>query len=150
LRIVPVARVGQGHADLHVVADRERVSDPLVLHEPTRGGVDYQVHAEAPGVEAALGFELAQLVQARRRENADRVEIEERAGGDSGREPTRVEERRTELRFDDLVAVSVRIVVLLVRVVLIDRVAVLRGARQLGGRPCACGRAGSTRRPGGR
>jgi hypothetical protein len=35
------------------------------------------------------------------------------------------------LRFDDLVAVSLRIVVLLVRVILIDRVAVLRGGRQL-------------------
>jgi hypothetical protein len=42
-----------------------------------------------------------------------------------------VEERRTHPRFDDLVAMSPGIIVLLVGVILIDRVAVLRGARQL-------------------
>src|SRR5215218_7533581 len=31
-------RVWQGHADLHVGADRERATEPLVLDEPTRGG----------------------------------------------------------------------------------------------------------------
>ena len=65
-----------------------------------------------------------------RREDAERVEIEERAFGDSGRQPPLVEERRTESHFDNLVAVPLRIVVVLVRVVLIDRVAILRGARQ--------------------
>ena len=124
-------RIRQGHADLYVVADRERATEPLVLDEATRGGIDDHVHAEPPGVEAALWFELAQLVQGRRREDAEREEVEERAFGDSGRKPPLVEERRAEPRFDDLVAVSLGIVVLLVGVVLIDRVAVLRGVRQL-------------------
>jgi hypothetical protein len=42
-----------------------------------------------------------------------------------------VEERSAEPRFNDLVAVSLRIVVLLVRVILVDGVAVLSGVCQL-------------------
>src|ERR687898_540674 len=124
-------RIWQGHGELYVVADGERATEPLVLHESTLGAIDDHVHAEPADVEAALRFEVAQLVQGRSGEDAERVEVEERVFGDGGGEPPLVEERRTELRFDDLVAVSVGIVVLQVRVVLIDRVAVLRGAGQL-------------------
>src|SRR4029450_9990558 len=113
--------IWQGHADLYVVADRERTTEPLVLDEATRRGIDDHVHAEPPGIEAALWFEFAQPIQGCRREYAERIKVKERAFGDSGGEPPLVEERRTQLRFDDLVAVSVRIVVLRVRVVLIDR-----------------------------
>ena len=77
------------------------------------------------------GSELAQPVQGRGGQHAERKEVEERAFRDDGGKPARIEERRTELRFDDLVAVPLGIVVLLVRVVLVDRVAVLRRARQL-------------------
>jgi hypothetical protein len=77
------------------------------------------------------GSRNAQLVQGRSGEDAEWIEVEERVVGDGGGEPPLIEERRTEPRFDDLVTVSVGIVVLQVRVVLIDRVAVLRGARQL-------------------
>src|SRR5215218_769838 len=124
-------RIWQGHAELYVVADGERATEPPVLHESTLGGIDDHVHAEPADVETALWFEVAKLVQGRSGEDAERVEVEERVFGDGGGEPPLVKERRAELRFDDLVAVSFGIVVLQVRVVLIDRVAVLRGARQL-------------------
>src|SRR5215216_5981105 len=105
-------RIWQGHAELHVVADGERATEPPVLHESTLGGIDDHVHAEPADVEAALWFEVAQLVQGRSGEDAERVEVEERVFGDGGGKPPLVEERRTELRFDDLVAMSVGIVVL--------------------------------------
>ena len=50
---------------------------------------------------------------------------------DGGGQPALDEKCRAEPRFDDLVPVSPGIVVLLVGVILIDRVAVLRGAREL-------------------
>src|SRR5215217_3641925 len=124
-------RIWQRHGELYVVADGERATQPPVLHESTPGGIDDHVHAEPADVEAALWFEVAELVQGRSGKDAERVEVEERVFRDGGGEPSLVEERRTEPRFDDLVAVSLGIVVLQVRVVLIDRVAVLRGARQL-------------------
>jgi hypothetical protein len=57
-------RVWLGHADLHVIADRERATEPLVLDKPTRGGFDNHVHTEPAGVEAALWLEFAQPVKA--------------------------------------------------------------------------------------
>src|SRR6266508_4038666 len=57
-------RVWQGHANLHVVTDRERPTEPLVLNEPMRWGLDNHVHAEPARVEAALWLEFAQSVQA--------------------------------------------------------------------------------------
>src|SRR5215218_670851 len=124
-------RIWQRHGELYVVADGERATQPPVLHESTPGGIDDYVHAEPADVEAALWFEVAELVQGRSGKDAERVEVEERVFRDGGGEPSLVEERRTEPRFDDLVAVSLGIIVLQVRVVLIDRVTVLRGARQL-------------------
>ena len=78
-------RVGQGHSDPHVVADGERAPHPLVLDEPALGGVDDHVHAEPARVEAALRLELAELLEAGRREHAEREEVEERPFRDGGR-----------------------------------------------------------------
>src|SRR5215216_3936870 len=105
-------RIWQGHSELYVVADGERATEPPVLDESTLGGIDDHVHAEPADVEAALWFEVAQLVQGRSGEDAERVEVEERVFGDGGGQPPLVKERRTESRFDDLVAVSFGIVVL--------------------------------------
>src|SRR5215208_1776682 len=105
-------RIWQRHGELYVVADGERATEPPVLHESTLGGIDDHVHSEPADVETALWFEIPQLVQGRSGEDAERVEVEERVFGDRGGEAPLVEERRTELRFDDLVAVSFGIVVL--------------------------------------
>jgi D-proline reductase (dithiol) PrdB len=61
----------------------------------------------------------------------DGEKVEERPVGHGGLEPALGEERSAEPRFGDFVPVSLGIVVLLVGVILIDRVAALRGARQL-------------------
>src|SRR5947208_5670243 len=53
-------RIRQGHAEPNVLADRERVAEPVVLDEATRWGIDDHVHAKPPGVEATLWFEFAQ------------------------------------------------------------------------------------------
>ncbi len=125
------ARIWQGHADPYVFAHRERMADPIVFDESSRRRLDDHVHTEPPSVEVALRLAFAQLVKRRRRDDAEREEVEERVCGHSGRQALVVEEGRAESCFDDSVAMPLGIVVLLVRVALIDRVAVLRGDRQL-------------------
>src|SRR5829696_4034268 len=56
-------RIWQGNAEPYVVADRERATEPPVLHESTLEGIDDHVHTEPAHVEAALWFEVSQLVQ---------------------------------------------------------------------------------------
>src|SRR5215204_4256661 len=123
------ARIWQGDGELHFVADRDRATDPLVLDEAMLGVIDDHVHTEPPDVEVGVWFEFAQPVETRCREHAHRVQVEEGVFGDGRGEPPLVEEGCAELRLDDLVPVSVGIVVLLIRVVLIDRVAVVCGGR---------------------
>src|SRR5215216_3585182 len=69
-------RIWQGHAELYVVADGERATEPSVLHKSALWGIDDHVHAEPADVEAALWFKLAKLVQRRSGEDAERIEVE--------------------------------------------------------------------------
>src|SRR5262249_48001476 len=57
-------RVGQRDAYLHVVADRERATEPLVLHEPKCGSLDNYVHTEPASIETAVWLEFGESVQA--------------------------------------------------------------------------------------